>query len=226
MIIYENTKGGFVDEVRHGSIAARVKEQFDRLGLGHNNFSEYQSWNNSLMYMRNVLDDAEIEENEKGGLVAKEWVENYIPTLTAFILEGTPNTTYTFTKLRANDQDETITSNVLRGHTEDKSLALTQQENDGADIYVFSRVSGQYGFYKFAGSTLQAHKAYYAQIASTDVQGFALDFEGDQTTGVSIMRSENDPERGNQYFDLSGRAFTGHPKHRGLCIMNGRKVIK
>ena len=63
MIIYENTKGGFVDEVRHGSIAARVKEQFDRLGLGHNNFSEYQSWNNSLMYMRNVLDDAEIEEN-------------------------------------------------------------------------------------------------------------------------------------------------------------------
>lgn len=166
------------------------------------------------------------EENEKGGLVAKEWVENYIPTLTAFILEGTPNTTYTFTKLRANDQDETITSNVLRGHTEDKSLALTQQENDGADIYVFSRVSGQYGFYKFAGSTLQAHKAYYAQIASTDVQGFALDFEGDQTTGVSIMRSENDPERGNQYFDLSGRAFTGHPKHRGLCIMNGRKVIK
>ena len=60
MIIYENTRGGFINDVRNGSIAARVQNAFVQHGISHNNDAEYRAWQNSLMYMRNVLDDDEI----------------------------------------------------------------------------------------------------------------------------------------------------------------------
>lgn len=63
MIIYENTKGGFVNDIRHGSIATKVQEEFKKHDIGHNNYAEFQSWNNSLMYMRNVLDDEDIADD-------------------------------------------------------------------------------------------------------------------------------------------------------------------
>lgn len=60
MIIYENTRGGFINDVRDGSIAARVQNAFLQHGISHNNDAEYRAWQNSLMYMRNVLDDEDI----------------------------------------------------------------------------------------------------------------------------------------------------------------------
>ena len=60
MIIYENTKGGFVQDIRSGSIASKVQSQFAQHGITHHNDAEYRAWNNSLMFMRNVLDDNQI----------------------------------------------------------------------------------------------------------------------------------------------------------------------
>lgn len=63
MIIYENTKGGFIDDIRRGSIAQKVEMEFERHNIHHNNDAEYRAWSNSLMFMRNVLDDAEIDDD-------------------------------------------------------------------------------------------------------------------------------------------------------------------
>ncbi len=63
MIIYENTRGGFINDIRMGSIASKVESAFEQHGIHHNNDAEYRSWSNSLMYMRNVLDDDEIPED-------------------------------------------------------------------------------------------------------------------------------------------------------------------
>lgn len=65
MIIYENTKSGFVSDVRSGCIAQRVQNEFERHNISHNNDAEYNSWHNSLMYMRNVLDDDDIADDVK-----------------------------------------------------------------------------------------------------------------------------------------------------------------
>ena len=65
MIIYENTKGGFIDDVRNGYIASIVEESFIKQNLSHSNIAEYRSWANSLLYMRNVLDDNEISDDCK-----------------------------------------------------------------------------------------------------------------------------------------------------------------
>lgn len=63
MIIYENTKLGFVNDIRTGSIASKVQQEFEKHNIFHNNDAEYRAWANSLMYMRNVLDDDEISDD-------------------------------------------------------------------------------------------------------------------------------------------------------------------
>ena len=63
MIIYENTKLGFVNDVRSGLIAHKVQRAFDNHHISHNNDAEFRAWSNSLMYMRNVLDDDEISDD-------------------------------------------------------------------------------------------------------------------------------------------------------------------
>lgn len=63
MIIYENTRGGFINDIRTGSIATKVQNAFERHGIHHNNDAEYRAWSNSLMFMRNVLDDDDIPED-------------------------------------------------------------------------------------------------------------------------------------------------------------------
>lgn len=62
MIIYENTKGGFVDDIRNGYIADKIEQRFKEHDIFHSNESEYRSWANSLMFMRNALDDDEISD--------------------------------------------------------------------------------------------------------------------------------------------------------------------
>lgn len=63
MIIYENTKGGFINDIRSGCIAGKVQRAFEQHNIAHNNDAEYRAWSNSLMYMRNVLDDDEISDD-------------------------------------------------------------------------------------------------------------------------------------------------------------------
>ena len=63
MIIYENTRGGFINDIRTGSIASKVQSAFERHGIHHNNEAEFRSWGNSLLFMRNVLDDDAIPED-------------------------------------------------------------------------------------------------------------------------------------------------------------------
>lgn len=63
MIIYENTKAGFVNDVREGDIAQKIQNEFERHGLAHNNDAEFMSWQNSLLQMRNVLDDGDIADD-------------------------------------------------------------------------------------------------------------------------------------------------------------------
>lgn len=60
-----DTKGGFISDIRHGSIAAKVQTEFEKHNIFHHNDAEYRAWSNSLMYMRNVLDDDDISDEIK-----------------------------------------------------------------------------------------------------------------------------------------------------------------
>jgi DUF2075 family protein len=63
MIIYKNNKIGFINDVKDGLIASKIENEFSKLNFNHNNDSEYQSWANSLNFMRNAIDDSEISND-------------------------------------------------------------------------------------------------------------------------------------------------------------------
>ena len=46
MIVYRNSKSGFVNDVRSNSIASIIENEFAAHNISHNNDSEYRSWAN------------------------------------------------------------------------------------------------------------------------------------------------------------------------------------
>lgn len=62
MIIYRNTKAGFVGDVRSNKIASIIENQFLAHHISHNNDAEYRAWANSMQYLRNAVDVSEIDD--------------------------------------------------------------------------------------------------------------------------------------------------------------------
>ena len=62
MIIYRNTKRGFVDDVRSNAIASIIQNEFAAHNFNHHNEAEYRSWANSLQYLRNAVDVPQIDD--------------------------------------------------------------------------------------------------------------------------------------------------------------------
>lgn len=56
MIVYRNSKSGFVNDVRSNLIASIIEKEFVAHNISHNNDAEYRSWANSLQYLRNAID--------------------------------------------------------------------------------------------------------------------------------------------------------------------------
>lgn len=57
MLIYSGSKKKFDADVINYSIAQQIEKAFKEKGLSHDNESEFMSWQNSLTYMQNVLND-------------------------------------------------------------------------------------------------------------------------------------------------------------------------
>jgi hypothetical protein len=62
MIIYTASKKGFIDDVHSNQIETKIYEVFQE-HLGRTSKNEIRSWQNSMMYMSNILIDANIPED-------------------------------------------------------------------------------------------------------------------------------------------------------------------
>lgn len=65
MIVYQNTKGDFIKDVDSGFIASIIKDEFAKHNIAHNNDAEHNAWDNSLPFMRDVLNTNEISDDCK-----------------------------------------------------------------------------------------------------------------------------------------------------------------
>jgi len=63
MIIYEATKGEFLEQAFNDSIVEKIKESYKKYHLSVGNMSEVRSWQNSLQYMYKVLTTDNIPNN-------------------------------------------------------------------------------------------------------------------------------------------------------------------
>jgi uncharacterized protein len=86
VIVYASTKSEFRKDVRSNRIESRILESFVR-AVGHSTSkSEITSWKQSMLYMSNVLEDAEIPDNAG---VAIEYKIPQTSKRVDFILTGT-----------------------------------------------------------------------------------------------------------------------------------------
>ncbi|MBQ0165463.1 MAG: hypothetical protein KBS75_09760 [Bacteroidales bacterium] len=171
-----------------------------------------------------------VESPNPDMLTLVEWDKDYLWKQMPYILKGSPNTIYTFEKYNETtipeenkEEDEAAkTANVLKGIAGDKSMdtELVKTIQQSTHIYVLSKVDGTMGFYNFGGSTLAAHKAFYAPKNTTKVNGFILDFGG-LTEGVSTVMGATNLKAG---FDIQGRRI--NKMQKGINILNGQKIIK
>ena len=63
MIIYRNTKGGFIADSQKGVITKKIEEEFLRHGVINRNLAEHRAWNNSMTRMALLLNDQEIPDD-------------------------------------------------------------------------------------------------------------------------------------------------------------------
>lgn len=62
MIVYNDSKYQFVQDVRDNIIADKILELIRKRGLNAGQDREYDSWQNSMQFMRNVVDDSDIDD--------------------------------------------------------------------------------------------------------------------------------------------------------------------
>jgi len=63
MLIYENTKNGFVEDVMNDKIVEEIKKGFEEKGLSAKRENEARSWQNSFQFMYKVLSNSDIPED-------------------------------------------------------------------------------------------------------------------------------------------------------------------
>lgn len=62
MIVYSGTKGQFVYDTKYNLIADKILELIRERGLNAGSDGEYNAWQNSMQFMKNIVDDDEIED--------------------------------------------------------------------------------------------------------------------------------------------------------------------
>ena len=63
MIVYNANKGLFVQDVRTGVIATKILNLVKERGLNAGQDREFAAWQNSMQFMRNIVDDKEIDDD-------------------------------------------------------------------------------------------------------------------------------------------------------------------
>ena len=63
MIVYSANKGQFVQDVRTGVIAPKILNLIREKGLNAGQEREFESWHNSMKFMRDIVDDRDIDED-------------------------------------------------------------------------------------------------------------------------------------------------------------------
>lgn len=62
MIVYNDTKKQFVNDVKQSEIADKILACIRQKGLNAGQNREYMSWENSMQFMRNIVDDKDIDD--------------------------------------------------------------------------------------------------------------------------------------------------------------------
>ena len=72
MIVYSANKRLFVQDVKSNQIATKILSLIRERGLNAGQDREFAAWQNSMNFMRNIVDDPEIDDDVQ---IAIEYIE-------------------------------------------------------------------------------------------------------------------------------------------------------
>ena len=177
---------------------------------------------------------AALAHRETGSATAEDKVNDYYLSLTevsvldankGYVVYGPVGDNHTFTATTRESEHETI----LRGNTQPVSIPATN-----INCYVLANKTYGLGFYKYAGSTLAAYKAWLpVEMVDTEVQnstasgtkGIRFFFEtGDTPTGLYDHIRADISTEGTLLYNLSGQPVTT-PQRQGIYIRRGKGKV-
>ena len=155
------------------------------------------------------------ELNTAEGKLKMTEAEGGVAAQQAIVLVGEAGTAKATLKIGEGKGVSTGISGTLLPKTVGEDTFLTLGRANG---------TGEIGFYKYTGTSIQANKAFIEGSALTAGQAAVQMFFGGEVTGIEgIEASGNDNDKAPVY-DLSGRRVMKAVKG-GLYIQNGRKFI-
>ena len=176
-----------------------------------------QYWQSFYTDTRNVKADetttvyiATLNESNDG-LTLTEIADKIVPCGQAVLMKSTVQNPVLYTSESEGVGD--YSTNILKGTQRN----LTVSEVSGT-VYTLAKESDGFGFYKFAGTTLKAGKAYIAIEGSAAARSLII---VGNTTGINGVEAVDQTD---SYYDLQGRRFVSPAK--GIYIENGKKVVK
>jgi hypothetical protein len=152
---------------------------------------------------------------EVSGAIKLEKV-NKVPAGTGVLLRALNDATEFKVPVTAAAADD-VTGNIfVRGNN-----AAVATSEGGNYNWILSKKGGVVGFYQANGNKVAKNRAYLQ--TSTASARISLDFDDNETTGLSEVTNTNLTNNTNEFFDLQGRKVAQPTK--GLYIVNGKKVV-
>ena len=151
-------------------------------------------------------------ENNNSKFLTLSKLDGTIPTKTAVVLKGAPET-YVYNVVA---EAAPITTNALKGTLENLTTDGTQ--------YILAKDEGKIGFYKASGS-IKPGKA-YLEYNPADVKAFYFMFD-DNATAIKAIDNGQQTTVNSQngvIFNLAGQRISKMQK--GINIVNGKKILR
>ena len=86
-------------------------------------------------------------------------------------------------------------------------------------------------YYSTIDRQIRSCRAYFSvpyinAHAGTQTRAFALSFDGEETTGISLTHGPSPKGEGSDYwYTIDGRKLSGKPSQRGMYINKGKKIV-
>ena len=155
-----------------------------------------------------------------GNTITLHKLGKVIPANTAVVVVAADDA---ITMTVSEEDAENTVGNDLRGVDTETAVAdITTSLNVNA-LYVIGFSNSKFGFHKYSGSTMAAHKA-FLPVSGTAAHELTMVFE-DETTGVITTTNFTNYTNSEVWYDMQGRKLDGKPTKKGVYIVNGKKVV-
>ncbi len=84
-----------------------------------------------------------------------------------------------------------------------------------------------FGFHRYTGSTMAAHKAFVHVSSSPEAPARSLTMVFDEASGIESLTPDAAPkaQAAQHWFTLDGRRLQAKPTAPGIYVNNGKKVV-